>query len=180
MPSASVRLCPRLAAPVVSPVVSRGETPGRPSDGSCWRPEGRAVRGSPAGGTALRARGLSRILQAICVGAAGPARSWAARISGAVAGLSLERASRRSSARLKGPRQQPGRRAGAGRAAAGQCPLRQPARLLLPRSCSRTARSGHVLGPWGGPICSAVSSAGLPSSRKMRSCWRESSGGLRG
>jgi len=34
--------------------------------------------------------------------------------------------------------------------------------------------------PWGGPICSAVSSAGLPSSRKMRSCWRESSGGLRG
>ena len=34
--------------------------------------------------------------------------------------------------------------------------------------------------PWGGPICSAVSSAGLPSSRKMRSYWRESSGGLRG
>jgi len=32
----------------------------------------------------------------------------------------------------------------------------------------------------GGPICSAVSSAGLPSSRKMRSYWRESSGGLRG
>jgi len=34
--------------------------------------------------------------------------------------------------------------------------------------------------PWGDPICSAVSSAGLPSSRKIRSCWRESSGGLRG
>ena len=34
--------------------------------------------------------------------------------------------------------------------------------------------------PWGGPICSAVSSSGLPSSRKMRSYWRESSGGLRG
>ena len=34
--------------------------------------------------------------------------------------------------------------------------------------------------PWGGPICSAVSSAGLPTSRKMRSYWRESSGGLRG
>jgi len=29
-------------------------------------------------------------------------------------------------------------------------------------------------------ICSAVSSAGLPSSRKMRSYWREPSGGLRG
>ena len=34
--------------------------------------------------------------------------------------------------------------------------------------------------PWGGPICSAVSGAGLPRSRKMRSYWRESSGGLRG
>ena len=34
--------------------------------------------------------------------------------------------------------------------------------------------------PWGGPICSPVSSSGLPSSRKMRSYWRESSGGLRG
>ena len=34
--------------------------------------------------------------------------------------------------------------------------------------------------PWGGPICSAVSSAGLPTSRKMRSYWRQSSGGLRG
>ena len=34
--------------------------------------------------------------------------------------------------------------------------------------------------PWGGPICSAVSSAGLPSSRKMRSYWRESSAGLQG
>jgi len=33
---------------------------------------------------------------------------------------------------------------------------------------------------WGGPICSAVSSSGLPSSRKMRSCWREARGGLRG
>jgi len=31
-----------------------------------------------------------------------------------------------------------------------------------------------------GPIWSTLSSAGLPSSRKMRSCWRESSGGLRG
>jgi len=34
--------------------------------------------------------------------------------------------------------------------------------------------------PWGGPICSPGSSSGLPSSRKMRSYWRESSGGLRG
>ena len=34
--------------------------------------------------------------------------------------------------------------------------------------------------PWGGPIWSPVSSAGLPSSRKMRSYWRESSAGLRG
>jgi len=32
----------------------------------------------------------------------------------------------------------------------------------------------------GGPICSAACSAGLPSSRKMRSYWRELSGGLRG
>jgi len=32
----------------------------------------------------------------------------------------------------------------------------------------------------GGPICSAGSSSGLPSSIKMRSYWRESSGGLRG
>jgi len=34
--------------------------------------------------------------------------------------------------------------------------------------------------PWWGPICSAVSSAGLPSSRKMRNYWREFSGGLWG
>jgi len=34
--------------------------------------------------------------------------------------------------------------------------------------------------PWGGPSCSAGSSAGLPSSRKMRSYWREPSAGLRG
>ena len=32
--------------------------------------------------------------------------------------------------------------------------------------------------PWEGPIWSPVSSSGLPSSRKMRSYWRESSGGL--
>jgi len=31
-----------------------------------------------------------------------------------------------------------------------------------------------------GPIWSTVSSSGLPSSRKMRSYWRASSGGLRG
>ena len=30
------------------------------------------------------------------------------------------------------------------------------------------------------PIWSTVSSSGLPSSRKMRNYWRESSGGLRG
>jgi len=34
--------------------------------------------------------------------------------------------------------------------------------------------------PWGGPVCSAASSAGLPSSGKMRSYWREPSAGLRG
>ena len=34
--------------------------------------------------------------------------------------------------------------------------------------------------PWGGPIWSPVSSSGLPTSRKMRSYWRESSRGLRG
>ena len=34
--------------------------------------------------------------------------------------------------------------------------------------------------PWGGLIWSPVSNSGLPSSGKMRSYWRESSGGLRG
>ena len=34
--------------------------------------------------------------------------------------------------------------------------------------------------PWWGLIWSTVCSSGLPSSRKMRSYWRESSGGLRG
>jgi len=34
--------------------------------------------------------------------------------------------------------------------------------------------------PWWGPIWSTLSSSGLPSSRKMRSYWRESSGGLWG
>ena len=34
--------------------------------------------------------------------------------------------------------------------------------------------------PWWGPIWSIVSSSGLPTSRKMRSYWRESSGGLQG
>jgi len=32
--------------------------------------------------------------------------------------------------------------------------------------------------PWGGPIWSPGSSSGLPSSRKMRSYWRETSSGL--
>ena len=46
------------------------------------------------------------------------------------------------------------------------------------------SREREVLLPsallWGGPICSAGSSAGLPSAGKMRSYWRESSAGLRG
>jgi len=58
------------------------------------------------------------------------------------------------------------------------------AMLLLPGRAPGSAVLGSVrppaLPPPGGPICSAGSSAGLPSSRKMRSYWRESSGGLRG
>ena len=34
--------------------------------------------------------------------------------------------------------------------------------------------------PWWGPIWSRLSSSGFPSSRKLKSYWRESSGGLRG
>ena len=51
--------------------------------------------------------------------------------------------------------------------------------LPIPWGCWSRFSSPSAL-PWGGPICSAVSSAGLPSARKMRSYWRESSGGLRG
>ena len=38
--------------------------------------------------------------------------------------------------------------------------------------------SFHSALPWGGPIWSPGSSSGLPSSRKMRSYWREPSGAL--
>ena len=56
-------------------------------------------------------------------------------------------------------------------------------RVCYPRLCAHAVLpwfSSPSALPWGGPICSAVSSAGLPSSRKMRSYWRESSRGLRG
>ena len=46
-----------------------------------------------------------------------------------------------------------------------------------------TLRGGGEVGGLGRPRrpgASTVSSAGLPSSRKMKSYWRESSGGLRG
>jgi len=62
----------------------------------------------------------------------------------------------------------------------------QPSHEAFPRSVSpvkrstsapalRWAKENFTFGDW-----SAVSSSGLPSSRKMRSYWRESSGGLRG
>jgi len=50
-----------------------------------------------------------------------------------------------------------------------------------PEECGQQGEGGSPSPlPWGGPICSAGSSAGLPGARKMRSYWRESSAGLRG
>ena len=40
--------------------------------------------------------------------------------------------------------------------------------------------ASHSALPWWGLIWNTVTSSGLPTSRKMRSYWRESSGGLRG
>ena len=66
----------------------------------------------------------------------------------------------------------------------------KPSLPRRPMASSGALRGGWAAGqgrfsspsalPWWGPICTTVSSAGLPSSRKMRSYWRESSRGLQG
>ena len=66
-------------------------------------------------------------------------------------------------------------------AAGGVSASRLGARQLGDYFTAITAQTGFPSTlPWRGLIWSTVSSSGLPSSRKMKSYWRESSGGLQG